>query len=92
MNQREAFEKWFQGEQGVPYECMFSFAWQAWQAATAIEREACANVCDEIEQDRYALFKGRPPYTGREEGRADNYVNGESDGAGRCADAIRNRT
>ena len=46
MNQREAFEKWFQGEQGVPYDCMFSFAWAAWQAATAMERESCAKVCD----------------------------------------------
>lgn len=47
MNQREAFEKWFQGEQGVPYDGMWSFAWAAWQAATAMERESCAKVCEE---------------------------------------------
>ena len=61
MNQREAFEKWASKPPMEFYlarhddtaawpgnykdyhvEC----AWQAWQAATAIEREACAKVCD----------------------------------------------
>lgn len=58
---------------------------------TQHEREACATICEEIEHDRYALFKGRSPYTGKEDGRASHYVNGESDGAGMCANAIRSR-
>ena len=55
----------------------------------AHEREACAKVCEEIEQDRWNLYKGRPPYTGAEAGRADPHEQGVSMGAGECAAAIR---
>jgi hypothetical protein len=58
----------------------------------AAERKACALICDDIETDRWALFKGREPYTGKEADRGSNYVQGESDGAGKCADAIRARS
>lgn len=51
--------------------------------------EECAKVCDEYAIDRFALFKGRKPYTGRERGRADPYYDGASDGADRCAQLIR---
>lgn len=51
--------------------------------------EECAKVCDEYAIDRFALFKGRKPYTGRESGRADPYYEGASDGADRCAQLIR---
>ena len=54
---------------------------------SALERAAVA--CEVIENERWALYKGRPPYTGTEPGRADNYVQGESGGAGSCASAIR---
>jgi hypothetical protein len=64
-------------------------AWLAWQAATAAALERAAVACEVIENDRWALYKGRPPYTGAEPGRADNYVQGESGGAGLCAEAIR---
>ena len=60
MNQREAFEKWAKSEFPNHSEMYFEwceehqhyaidevdFAWQAWQAAASIEREACAKVCD----------------------------------------------
>lgn len=56
MNQREAFEKWatdnnyrvvmVDGKYDMP---STRWAWNAWQAATAIEREACAKVCDYYE-------------------------------------------
>ena len=62
--------------------------------ANAIEAkvtEACALACEAIETDKWALFKGRPPYTGREPGRASDYTQGESGGAAACADAIRAR-
>ena len=59
------------------------------KAATDAALERAAVACEVIENDRWALYKGRPPYTGAEPGRADNYVQGESGGAGSCASAIR---
>ena len=58
-------------------------------AAVAAERERCAKVCDGIAEDKWALYKGRKPYTGKEPGRASDVVLGQSDGADQCADAIR---
>ena len=58
-------------------------------AAVAAERERCAKVCDAIAEDKWALYKGRKPYTGKEPGRASDVVLGQSDGADQCADAIR---
>ena len=55
--------------------------------ADAIER--CAKVCDEYAADQWSLYKGRPPYNGSEEGRANQRVEGKSDGADACAQAIR---
>jgi hypothetical protein len=60
--------------------------------ARADEREACAKVCDDIGEDLWSLYKGRAPYTGKEEGRADMHVQGKSDGADECAAAIRARS
>lgn len=57
----------------------------------AAEREACAKVCDQIAADRWALYKGRPPYNGSEDGRACQQTQGESIGAEDCATAIRAR-
>lgn len=64
-------------------------AWSAYKAATNAALARAEKACEAIENERWALYKGRPPYTGTEQGRADNYVQGESDGAGLCADAIR---
>ena len=58
-------------------------------ANIAAERERCAKVCDAIAEDKWALYKGREPYTGKEPGHASDYVQGQSDGADMCADAIR---
>ena len=55
------------------------------------EREACAKVADSISEDQWALYKGRPPYTGQELERASDYTQGKSDGAEVCAAAIRAR-
>jgi hypothetical protein len=57
----------------------------------ADEREACAKVADGISEDQWALYKGRPPYTGQELERASEYTQGKSDGAEVCAAAIRAR-
>lgn len=59
------------------------------QMVAAAKRDACVMACDKISADQWALFKGRAPYTGREEGRASEYVQGKSDGADDCANAIR---
>ena len=48
-------------------------------AAIAAERERCANVCEQIEDDAYALWRTL----------ADPTEQGRSIGAGHCADAIR---
>lgn len=56
------------------------------------EREACAKVADSISEDQWALYKGRPPYTGKELERASDYTQGKSDGAEVCAAAIRERS
>ncbi len=85
MSSREEFEKWFLGEQGKPYDGMYSFAKAAWQAAT----ERSAKVCDDYASSRWDLYKGRPPFNGSEEGRASPHVQGESCGAEDCADLIR---
>ena len=57
--------------------------------AVADTIERCAKLCEEYGDDKRALYKGRHPYTGNEEGRADPYVDGVSDGALYCCDAIR---
>lgn len=41
-------------------------------------------LCEDYSNDRYNLYKGRSPYKGNEEGRADNYVEGQSAGAECC--------
>lgn len=61
------------------------------RAAVLAEREACAKLCAEISEDRYSLYKGRTPYLGNEEGRADTAVAGQSSGADLCEEAIRAR-
>lgn len=60
-------------------------------AAVLAERAACAKLCAEISEDRYSLYKGRTPYLGNEEGRADTAVAGQSSGADLCEEAIRAR-
>jgi hypothetical protein len=62
------------------------------RSIAAVEREACAKLCDEIAIDMWKLYKGRPPYKGDEEGRASDFTQGRSAGADDCADAIRRRT
>ncbi len=90
MTDREKFEEWWQAYADTGYvKRVEPIAWSAWQAATAAALERAAVACEVIENERWALYKGRPPYTGTEPGRADNYVQGESGGAGSCASAIR---
>ncbi len=45
-------------------------------------------LCEEYSNDRYSLYKGRQPYKGNEEGRADNYVEGQSAGADYCVSIL----
>ena len=61
------------------------------ELVAAVEREACAKLCDEIAIDMWNLYKGRPPYKGNEEGRASDFTQGRSAGADDCAEAIRKR-
>lgn len=52
-------------------------------------KEECAKVCDAYADDKWSLYKGRAPYIGTEDGRANPDVQGRSDGAEECAAAIR---
>ena len=45
-------------------------------------------LCEDYSNDRYNLYKGRQPYKGNEEGRADNYVEGQSAGAEYCVSIL----
>ncbi len=55
------------------------------------ERAACVAACSKIEDDKWALYKGQPPYTGQESGRAQDFTQGQADGAALCVDAIQAR-
>ena len=55
--------------------------------AATIER--CAKVCEDMAADRQALYKGKPPYHGHEDGQGEAYIMGQADGSDMCADAIR---
>ena len=63
MNEREAFEKWWTIP---PYQhaiCageIFEVCFTAWQAATQVERERCAKVCEyeQYKLDRYCSAMG----------------------------------
>ncbi len=61
------------------------------ELVAAKEREACANLCGAIEDKHWALYKGNPPFTGQEEGRANPYTEGLSMGAAECMAAIEAR-
>lgn len=51
--------------------------------------EEAANLCEEMEGDMFDQYKGRGKHAPNNPYRADPYMNGQSDGAGQCADAIR---
>jgi len=61
------------------------------RAAVRDEREACVLACDAISTDKHDQFKGRGQHALDNDHRADPHTEGESDGAGLCADAIRSR-
>lgn len=63
----------------------------AWKASAEAEREACAKACDTVAENKWALYKGRAPCCGNEDGRAHPQTQGESIGAEECAAAIRAR-
>lgn len=91
MNDLDKFEAWFLAEvrAGRLYGADREGALPAWQASRSSALEEAQKACDEIAADCWSLYKGRPPYTGSEAGRADPYVQGESDGAEKYAAAIR---
>ena len=89
MTDREAFEAWAGKREKYHTTREWDAMHRAWQAATAATQERCAKACDAIAEDKWALYKGRSPYTGKEPGRASDYVQGQSAGADQCADAIR---
>jgi hypothetical protein len=91
MTEREQFADWWErrGPEAVHMSWTEDACWFAWQASRRAALEEAAKACDEIAADCWSLYKGRAPYTGKEAGRADPHVQGESDGADKCAAAIR---
>ena len=57
----------------------------------AAEREACAKACEDYSADRWAAYKGQPPYEPMNSYRGNPHAQGQSSGAEDCADAIRAR-
>lgn len=51
--------------------------------------ERAIHICEEIESDRFDAYKGRGKHEAFSTSRGDVYVNGQSDGAGQCAIALR---
>ena len=47
MTDREAFEAWAGKREKAATTSAWDYAFRAWQAATAAERERCAKVCEE---------------------------------------------
>jgi hypothetical protein len=78
-----------------------SLDWEDWEIkrferfaklVAAHEREACAKICDNYSFDRRDFYKGRGLYANRTVRDCYNpHTDGESDGAGYCADAIRSQ-
>jgi hypothetical protein len=61
----------------------------AWNNCAAAVRQACEDACDQVETDKWALYKGRAPYTGQEAGRAEEFTQGQADGAALCLQALK---
>lgn len=59
------------------------------ETAVVAERERCAKICEEIEQDMWRAYKGLRPWDPLNPLRGDAHTQGVSDGAGQCADKIR---
>jgi hypothetical protein len=59
--------------------------------AEKAEREACAKACEDYSADRWAAYKGQPPYEPMNSYRGNPHAQGQSSGAEDCADAIRAR-
>lgn len=55
------------------------------------ERKECVKICDDFAHDRWSLYKGSLPYTGKEPDRANIYISGMSDGANECSALIEDR-
>lgn len=100
MSSRESFEVWASGKRFSVIRMSpgshdtyasrsTEFAWLSWQVAEKQALERAVKTCDSVSVDRWNLYKGRSPYTGSEDGRASPHVQGESDGADKCAEAIR---
>jgi hypothetical protein len=68
-------------------QCMRAYAEQAVKQ----EREACAKLCEEIENKYWAAFKGKTQPIDRGAVYSP-HVEGMSDGAGECGSAIRARS
>ena len=91
MTEREAFEAFVLQSTGrdMNYHAThqttgIDFAWSAWLAGAASEREQCADLCDKRAADYWHDYKDRGSQF-----RGDLRTEAMSDEAERCAMAIR---
>lgn len=63
--EREAFEVWH-AEWRARVSAREPTPTEAWFAACAWQKEKDAKLCEAYAIDRHALYKGKPPYTGKE--------------------------
>lgn len=50
--------------------------------------EQAIKICNDYSEDKWNLYKGYKPYTGKESERAWEYTEGQSDGARECAELL----
>lgn len=83
---RERFEAWFKTPHGLPLASTTArVTWEAWQAAERQALERAVQKCRAIENEYWDQFKRHPADSPL---RGNEYVGGQSDGAGECANAI----
>jgi len=93
MTEREQFEAWMK-HRGTPLELEHPQAFDAWMAAKAQEREACARLCEKQADDRFADYGTREHDTGATyySGRAAEEYEARDEEDNNCAAAIRARS
>ena len=79
MNTREAFEAWAKSEMPAMTVTVRAFAWAAFKAATAAERNRMEKHCAEIQLEAYNRWRAD----------GNSYDDGQCDAANALLDKVR---
>ena len=93
MTEREQFEAWMK-QRGTSLAVEHPQAFDAWMAAKAMEREACARLCEKQAEERFHNYGTREHDTGATyySGRAAEEYEARDEEDEACAAAIRARS